>query len=71
MRLVVPEREEQGALQQKAIGIAGRSNPVQEALQREAVQQQVVVVAAALGQVQQSRQDGGATIRGHATTVSR
>lgn len=47
MRRVVPEREEQGALEQKAIRMAQRSDPAQKAIQREAVHDEVVVVATA------------------------
>lgn len=71
VRLVIPEGKQQGAFQHELVGVPGHRHPVQEAFQAEVVQQQAVIVAALLRQIEQAGQDRGATPAGHATTVSR
>jgi hypothetical protein len=71
MRLGIPEVEKQGTLEQEAVCMWRFGEPVQQPLQRIAVQQQAVVIALLLCQPQQLGQHRrGGALRRHATSAS-
>jgi hypothetical protein len=58
VRGVLPQRKEQGAFEQEAVGMGRHPDASQQALHAKPVEQQVVVVTPLLGECEQPGQDG-------------
>jgi len=63
MRHVVPEREQQRALEQKALGVLRLGQAIEDALQGEAHQHLIEVDTLRLGDVQQAGADRCGDVR--------
>ena len=71
MRNVEPEIEEQGTFEQKALGVAGGTQPIEQPLQGVAGQDQIELLSPGLRLVEQPGTDGRTAIRACHTRLSR
>ncbi len=67
MRFVVPQGEQQGALEQKAFGVGGLAEAIQQTLQREQHQYLIEVRVSGFGDRKQTRPDRCGEIFCHAS----